>query len=116
LDLAKERIRIKPPTLSPEGHPSGVPSRHDTITSPYTVDGRSRSSPADVIPARKYSEQEGYAKAKREATLPPEFYDTIGEPRWYEIAKCTKERLTRLKPGFETEFVGDRRASPRSRS
>ena len=52
--------------------------------------------------------QEGYQKAKAEKSLPPEFYDSEGSPRWYEIAKYTKEHLTtRLKPGFEEDFVGD---------
>lgn len=57
--------------------------------------------------AKDLGEQEGYAKAKREATLPPEFYDSTNEPNWYAIARYTKEKLTQLKPGFETEFVRD---------
>jgi isopenicillin N synthase-like dioxygenase len=59
---------------------------------------------AAAAKAKEFGEQSGYAKAKREASGPPEFYDSDGEPRWYEIARFIDERKSRLN-GWERGFV-----------
>jgi hypothetical protein len=48
--------------------------------------------------------QEGYQKAKAENSLPPQFYDVDGEPRWYEIALYIETRKGRLND-WERGFV-----------
>ena len=59
---------------------------------------------AAAAKAKQFGEQSGYAKAKRETSGPPEFYDTDSEPRWYEMALFIDERKSRLN-GWERSFV-----------
>jgi hypothetical protein len=51
--------------------------------------------------------EKGRVEEARKQQAPPDFYEADGHPRWYEMSKYSKEKLTQLKPGFETEFVRD---------
>jgi hypothetical protein len=59
---------------------------------------------AAAAEAKEFGEQSGYAKAKRETSGPPEFYDSDSQPRWYEIARFIDERKSQLN-GWKRGFV-----------
>jgi hypothetical protein len=56
---------------------------------------------------KKRGEEDGYDKAKREMTAPPEFYDALGEPRWYEIAMHCRNNQAQLRRDWDRNFVED---------
>jgi hypothetical protein len=74
------------------------------------------------IEARKYSDSDaemiyakgvekgiakGRAEEARKQTLPPEFYDDDGHPRWNEIALFCQKHTASLRDAWEREFIGD---------
>jgi hypothetical protein len=54
--------------------------------------------------SKRLGEQEGYAKAKRETWLPPEYYNADGEVRWYEMVFYIDKHKDRLR-GWDRKFV-----------
>jgi hypothetical protein len=60
-----------------------------------------------TIVTKQKGEQQGYEKAKREMTAPPEFYDASGEPRWYEIACFCRDNQGHRLNDWEKSFVED---------
>ena len=56
---------------------------------------------------KQRGEKEGYDKAKREMMAPSEFYDELGNPRWYEIAVHCRNNKVRLHKEWDQNFVED---------
>ena len=51
--------------------------------------------------------EKGRAEEARKREAPPEFYDTDGQPRWYEIAVYCQQNSTQLRNEWERNFVND---------
>jgi hypothetical protein len=70
------------------------------------------------IEERKYSDadaklifergiEKGRAEQTRAQMAPPEFFDSDGEPRWYEMAVYCQEHRTQLRSEWEQNFAND---------
>ena len=51
--------------------------------------------------------EKGRKEESRKHEAPPEFYDTDGSPRWYEIAVFCQSNVTQLHSEWERNFVND---------
>ena len=51
--------------------------------------------------------EKGRAEEARKREAPPEFYDTDGQPRWYEIAVYCQQNSTQLRNEWERNFAND---------
>jgi hypothetical protein len=51
--------------------------------------------------------EKGRAEEARKREAPPEFYDTDGQPRWYEIAVYCQQNRTQLRDEWERNFAND---------
>ena len=51
--------------------------------------------------------EKGRAEEARKREAPPEFYDTDGQPRWYEIAVFCQKNSARLDGEWERNFVSN---------
>ena len=90
-----------------------------------TVEGLSFNDIATVIEncngeieEKKYSDtdaeiiftkgvEKGRAEEARKREAPPEFYDTDGQPRWYEIAMFCQQNSAQLHSDWEQNFTSD---------
>jgi hypothetical protein len=51
--------------------------------------------------------EKGRAEEARKREAPPEFFDTDGQPRWYEIAVYCQQNSTQLRNEWERNFAND---------
>src|SRR6516164_1247175 len=51
--------------------------------------------------------EKGRAEEARKREAPPEFYDTDGQPRWYEIAVYCQQNSAQLRNDWERSFAND---------
>jgi hypothetical protein len=51
--------------------------------------------------------EKGRAEEARKCEAPPEFYDTDGQPRWYEFAVFCQQNSTQLRNEWERNFAND---------
>jgi hypothetical protein len=64
-------------------------------------------SDADAVIIFARGMEKGRTEEARKQQAPPEFYDTDGHPRWYEIAMFCQQNSTRLRDEWERNFVSD---------
>jgi hypothetical protein len=51
--------------------------------------------------------EKGRAEEARKQQAPPEFYDTDGQPRWYEIAVFCQQNSAQLRDEWQRNFASD---------
>jgi hypothetical protein len=62
-------------------------------------------SDAEIIFAKGV--EKGRTEEARKQTVPPEFYGTDGQPRWYEIATFCHQNASQLRDEWERNFASD---------
>jgi hypothetical protein len=79
--------------------------RVDLVTSkPIVVDG-AKWTDEQMLKAMQRGRDEGAAEEAERWQAPPEFWESDGTPRWYEIAKFCADNKDKLRDDFERRFI-----------